>query len=151
MGIFGRRRREDSPATLEDLVAAQADRFVQVVEGPGASLPAGTLDFGRASLDDVDAALHDFHVQGAELPDELHGLAAAYLFEVARREFGGRYLRGDTENPLVLVVGEPDAAVGILGFAKVRGRVVNGPEDNLGFFYDGISPALARGGSVTLT
>ena len=131
-------------------MASQAADFVQAFEGPGSPVPAGALDYTRASLSSVDAVLQDFYVQGAELPEDLHWLTTAYLFEVARREFGGRYLRGDDDNPLVLVVGGSDAQVGVLGFGKVRGRAVNGPEDSLGFFYDGIAPALAQGRSITL-
>ena len=151
MGIFDRRRRKESPPdSIEDAMASQAADFVHAFAGPGSPVPAGALDYTRASLGAVDAVLQDFYVQGTELPEDLHWLTTAYLFEVARREFGGRYLRGDDDNPFVLVVGGPDAQVGVLGFGKVRGRVVNGPEDDLGFFYDGIAPALAQGRSTTL-
>ena len=151
MGIFGRRRHKDGPSdSLEDAMASQAADFVQAFGGPGSPVPAGALDYSRASLGAVDDILHDYYGQGAELPEKLHWLITSYLFEVARREFGGRYLHGDDDNPLVLVVGASDAQVGVLGFGKVRGRTVNGPEDDLGFFYDGIAPALAQGRSTTL-
>lgn len=131
-------------------MAGQAEDFVAAFVGTGSPVPAGALDYSPASLRAVDGVLDDFHRRGAELPQDLHFLASAYVGEVARREFGGRYLRGDEDNPFVLVLGEPACQIGVLVFDKVRGRVTNGPEDDLEFFYAGIAPALARGADATL-
>lgn len=62
------------------------------------------------------------------------------MVEVTRRQFGGRYLRGDEEDPLGLVIGEPDFQLGVMVMRKVAGRVANGPEDSLPSFYAGDSP-----------
>lgn len=138
------------PATIEDAMASQAEDFVAAFTGAGSPVPAGALDYSRASLRAVDGVLDDFDRQEAALPEDLHFLAGAYVSEVARREFGGRYLRGDEDNPFVLVLGEPACQIGVLVFEKVRGRATNGPEDDLDFFYAGIAPALAQGVSSTL-
>ena len=94
--------------------------------------------------------LQDFYEQQAPLPEDLHFLASAYVFECARRQYGGRYLRGDDANPFVLVIGEPDCQIGFCAMEKVAGRASNGPEDSLSFFYDGIAAPLQRKASVTL-
>lgn len=99
----------------------------------------------------MDRVLQDFYQRQAALPDDLHFLASAYVFETARRQFGGRYLRGDQENLFVLVIGEPDFRVGVLVMAKIEGRAVNGPEDNIPFFYAGVAPLVERRASATLT
>ena len=53
--------------------------------------------------------------------------------------------RGDGDSPFVLVIGQGDAQIGVCVMGKVRGRATNGPEDDLGFFYAGIAPAVRRG------
>jgi hypothetical protein len=139
------------PETMEEVVALRAAYFVKTCsEEPNSPIAPGVLDYTRRSLEAVDALLHGLFATGEELSEGLHVLVASYVFEVARREFGGRYLRGDPANPYVLVVGEPRVQIGILAFAKVKGRTVNGPEDSIPFFYDGIAPALKRGVSATI-
>lgn len=151
MGMFDFLKKKPAmPATLEEGMASQAEDFVGAFSRPGAPIDGAKLDYTAASLALVDRVLDDFFKQQAPLPDDLHFLASAYVFEVARREFGGRYLRGDEDNPFVLVIGQGDAQVGVCAMGKVRGRAVNGPEDDLGFFYAGIAPAVARGTSATL-
>ena len=58
-------------------MASQAADFVQAFGGPSSPVPAGALDYSRASLGAVDAVLHDSYVQGAELPENLHWLTTA--------------------------------------------------------------------------
>jgi hypothetical protein len=151
MGMFDFLKKKPAmPATLEDGMASQANDFVHAFSQPGAPIDGHKLDYTEASLPLVDDVLDDFFKQQAPLPEDLHFLASAYVFEVARREFGGRYLRGDEDNPFVLVIGQGDAQVGVCVMAKVRGRAVNGPEDSLAFFHAGIAPLVARGVSATL-
>ncbi|MFL9670592.1 MULTISPECIES: hypothetical protein [unclassified Variovorax] len=152
MGLFDllKKKKPAMPETIEEGMASQAEDFVDAFSRPGAPIDGSRLDYTASSLSLVDRVLDDFFRQQAPLPDDLHFLASAYVFEVARREFGGRYLRGDEDNPFVLVIGKDDAQVGVCAMSKVRGRAVNGPEDDLGFFYAGIAPAVARGVSATL-
>ncbi|MFM9925369.1 hypothetical protein VLK31_20430 [Variovorax sp. H27-G14] len=152
MGMFDflKKKKPAMPDSLEAGMASQAEDFIHAFSQSGAPIDGKQLDYSEASLALVDHVLDDFFKQQAPLPDDLHFLASAYVFEVARREFGGRYLRGDEDNPFVLVIGQGDAQVGVCAMAKVRGRAVNGPEDSLPFFYAGIAPVVARGVSATL-
>lgn len=138
------------PASIEEGMEWQAADFVAAFSAAGAPIDGRGLDYSEASLELVDRVLDDFYRQGAPFPDDLHFLASAYIFEVARRAFGGRYLRGDTENPFVLVIGEGTAQVGVCVMSKVRGRAVNGPEDSIPFFYAGIAPLVLAGNQATL-
>ena len=151
MGFFDfLRPKPRMPETLELAMASQAKDFVDAFRGPGAPIDANALDYSRDSIALVDRVLQDFYEQQATLPEDLHHLASAYVFESARKQYGGRYLRGDDANPFVLVIGEPDCQIGFCAMEKVAGRASNGPEDNLQFFYDGIAEPLKRKVSVTL-
>jgi hypothetical protein len=150
MGLFDFLKRKRMPATLEAGMESQASDFVVAFSGDRSPIDATALDYSQSSISLVDQVLNDFYEQKAELPEDLHFLASAYVFEVARREFGGRYLRGDEENPFVLVIGEPDFQIGVMVMGKVSGRAVNGPEDSLSFFYEGIAPLVAKRASATL-
>ena len=130
-------------------MAARAARFVGAVEAPDSSIRPGSLDYSPESLEIVDGLLGDLHTKGVALPEDVQVDVSAYIFEVARREFGGRYLSGDDENPFVLMIGEPDFQLGVMVMSKVAGRVANGPEDNIPFFYAGIAPPVARRKSAT--
>lgn len=138
------------PATIEDGMASQAAEFVDAWRGDGAPIDADKLDYTRESLALVDEVLQNFHERQVELPEDLHFLASAYVFETARRQYGGRYLRGDGVDQFVLVMGEPDCQVGWCAMSKVKGRADNGPEDDLTFFYDGIAGPLERKTDATL-
>ncbi|KRD79838.1 hypothetical protein [Lysobacter sp. Root983] len=144
------RKKPKMPASIEDGMASQADDFINAFRGPGSPIDADGLDFSRDSIALVDRILQDFYAQNAQLPDDLHFLASAYVFECARRRYGGRYLRGDEKNPFVLVVGEPEFQIGVCAMEKVLGRATNGPEDNLQFFFDGIDYPYQQKQSVTL-
>lgn len=150
MGLFDFLKRRKMPATIEDAMASQAADFVNAFSAPRAPIDGSKLDYSEDSLHLVDRVLEDFHQKQAPLPDDLHFLASAYVFETARREFGGRYLRGDQDNPFVLVIGEPNFQVGVMVMGKIGGRAVNGPEDSIPFFYAGIAPLIERGTNATL-
>lgn len=150
MGIFGFLRKKKMPPTIEAGMASQAEDFIAAFSADGSPIDASKLDYSAASLALVDQVLDDFYRQQAPLPDDLHFLASAYVFETARREFGGRYMRGDDDNPFVLVIEPGDAQIGVFVMGKVKGRAVNGPEDSLPFFYEGIAPLVTRGESAAL-
>lgn len=131
-------------------MASQANDFIQAFVGHHAPIDAKQLDFSRESLQLVDQILQDFYVRKVSLPEDLYFLASAYVFECAKRKFGGRYLRGDEDDPFVLVIGEPDCQIGFCAMHKVKGRAKNGPEDSLVFFFDGIAPLYVNKKSATL-
>ncbi|GJD39417.1 hypothetical protein [Methylobacterium bullatum] len=138
------------PTSIEEGMEWQAADFVAAFSHSGSPIDGSKLDYSEASLALVDQVLDDFHRRREPLPDDLHFLTSAYVFEVARRAFGGRYLRGDKDNPFVLTIGRGEAEIGVCVMAKVRGRVVNGPEDSIPFFYAGIAPVVASGRGAML-
>lgn len=144
------RKKPKMPASIEDGMASQANDFINAFSGPGSPIEATELDFSRDSIALVDHILQDFYSQKAQLPEDLHFLASAYVFECAKRRYGGRYLRGDERNPFVLVIGEPECQIGLCAVDKILGRATNGPEDNLQFFFDGIELPYQQKRSVTL-
>ena len=151
MGIFDIFRKKPAmPATLEGAMASQANDFINAFRGAGAPIDAAKLNYSRDSIALVDQVLQDFYLQQAPLPDDLHFLASAYVFECARRQYGGRYARGDEPNPFVLVIGEPDFQIGLGVLEKVHRRASNGPQDNLQLLYDAIAAPYQAKRSVNL-
>lgn len=144
------RKKPKMPASIEDGMASQANDFISAFRGSGSPIDAEKLDFSRDSVLLVDQVLQDFYVQGAKLPEDLHFLASAYVFECAKRRYGGRYLRGDQKNPFVLVIGDPKFQIGFCAMEKILGRATNGPEDSLQFFFDGIESPYQQKKIVTL-
>jgi hypothetical protein len=143
----------DPPSTAEDAeayVQARAAAFLATLDAAGAPVGSKELDYSPASLRQLDNLLADFHSHGATAPPELVVGAGCYLLEVARREHGGGYQTFTAEDPLVLVVRHGAGQVGLLAMSKVRGRVVNGPEDDLPFFYEGFTGAIREGRSATI-
>ena len=67
-----------------------------------------------------------------------------YIFEVARRNFGGEYFWYDHLEQPNFVTGLPDFQVSLLAFEKVKGRLKNGYEDNIPFFFKGYSERIAK-------
>jgi hypothetical protein len=137
-------------ASIEHEMERHAAEFIVAFTVAGSPIDGRKLDYEEPSLALVDRVLDDFYRLRAPLPDDIHGLVSAYIFEVARREFGGRYVRGDSENPLVLVIGEGSAEVGVCVMSKVHGRAANGPEDSIPYFYSGIAPLVSAGRRATL-
>ncbi|WP_218915997.1 hypothetical protein [Siansivirga zeaxanthinifaciens] len=71
--------------------------------------------------------------------------AGSYIFEVARRNYGGKYYWFDQLNQPILVTGQPDFEISILAFEKVKQRIKNGTEDNIPFFFAGYSERVKKG------
>ena len=134
----------------EAKMSGLATDFVAAFTGVGSPIAAGELDGSPASLAAVDRILEDFFQQQQTLPEDLHLLAAAYVREVARAEYGGRFLRGEDPDLFVLVVCELECSTGVMAMGKVAKRARNGAEDSLEFFYAGTAPLLERGVSATL-
>lgn len=73
----------------------------------------------------------------SEMLEDIIAQAGSYIFEVARRNFGGKYFWYDQLNQPILVTGQPEFEVSILAFNKVKGRIDNGTEDNIQFYFAG--------------
>lgn len=99
------------------------------------------LDFSVKSLEVVDNALEEasdfYEDMSEEQRQNLISAVGSYIFEVARRNFGGKYFWYDRLNQPILVTGQPDFEVSILAFDKVKGRLENGREDNIPFYFAG--------------
>jgi len=99
------------------------------------------LDFSVKSLEVVDKILEEASDFYGDMTDEqkqnLISTTGSYIFEVARRNFGGKYFWYDQLNQPILVTGQPNFEVSILAFEKVKGRIENGSEDNIPFYFAG--------------
>ena len=115
-----------------DLAADGVDFFEARFDG---------FDYSIASLTVIDELLQEASDFYENMPpkrqDQIVAQIGAYVFEVARRNFGGRYFWYDAGNQPILVTGLPDFEISLLAYDKVRGRLVNGPEDSIPFFFDG--------------
>ena len=67
-----------------------------------------------------------------------------YVLEVARREFGGRYLWHNELQQPVLVAGEPQVHVAMVAWSKVQGRLAGDEADNISFFYSGFAERVTN-------
>lgn len=99
------------------------------------------LDFSVNSLSVVDNMLDEasdfYEDMNNNQRQNLISTVGSYIFEVARRNFGGRYFWYDQLNQPILVTGQPEFEVSILAFDKVKGRLENGVEDNIPFYFQG--------------
>ena len=109
----------------------------------------GTLDFTVTSLGVLDELLQQFHENkndiDREMKSDLIAQAGSYIFEVARRNYGGKYFWYDQMNQPILVTGQPDFEISILAFDKVRMRIQNGPEDQIPFYFKGYEERVKQG------
>ena len=99
------------------------------------------LDFSVKSLETVEKLLDeasDFYgdMSKSQRQSLISG-AGAYIFETARRNFGGTYFWSDKLQQPILVTGQPDFEVSILALEKVKGRLENGSGDNIPFYFAG--------------
>jgi hypothetical protein len=106
-----------------------------------------SLYFSSESLEGVERIMIALHKQAKEAPadqkltdaqvTELAKLWGIYVGEVIRRYYGGQWS---------LVDGVPDLALGGKNsspLAKVRKRIVDGPMDNLKYYFQSIMKVLS--------
>lgn len=106
------------------------------------------LDFTPDSLDAVErilGRLHDLHIQappGQGASDEqiaaMSKVWGVYVGEVLRRHYGGQWRIGD-DKVLELHIGEAT----VFPAGKVRKRIVDGPADNIRFYFTAMAKVLA--------
>jgi len=99
------------------------------------------LDFTIQSLAVIEEALSEAApyysgMNETERKKLIHSIGS-YVFEVARRNVGGKYFWYDKLDQPILVTGQPEFEVSILAFEKVKGRLENGQEDNIPFYFEG--------------
>lgn len=131
------------------------DEFVERVNSAAqaflAAVPdTSALDYSVESITALDTVLEKAHQgQLALTPMQTVG-AAAYLYEVGRRHYGGLYEVCDDEDPVVLVTGEPEFDVCLCAISKVERRVRNGAADTLPEFFQHYVRAVTARASDTI-
>ena len=108
----------------------------------------GSFDFSTSSLEEVDLLLEemsDFIFDDEEAIYNTYTMVGCYVFEAARRSYGGEYYWIAEEQQPVLVIGEPDFCVSIKAWEKVKGRIINGEEDNIPFYMAGLKECVEKG------
>jgi hypothetical protein len=118
-------------------MAEAAARAVALSQTRGGSV----LDYSEQSLATVEEMLAE--LSGVSLIEsQLTPLAqdfGSYVLEVARRCRGGEYQWLTDRQEPVLVWGMPTYRVALIGWGKVRGRLLGDPADNIPFFYAGFA------------
>jgi len=126
---------------LEQDIMKTAERFANQFSDKG------NFDYSVQSLrklDDMLEELFEYQIDDQTL-NSVSSMAGSYIFEVARRNYGGQYFWVQESGQPVLVTGEPEYAISIFAFDKVRGRIRNGKEDDIPFYFDGYIAAVEKG------
>ena len=143
----------ESMAALRTSITPDAKLAGTIVAQSQAAVRAGkltygeSLDFGSESLEGVERIMSKLHKQYKEGPPdqklseeqitELSKLWGIYVGEVIRRSYGGQWS---------LIDGVPDVTLGgkpASPLAKVRKRLVDGPMDNLKYYFQSIMKQLS--------
>lgn len=99
------------------------------------------LDFTVESLKKVDNILEEVSDYLNEMEEvqvkTIIQKTSAYIFEVARKNYGGKYFWYEQLAQPILVTGQPDFEISLLALEKVKGRLKNGKEDNIPYFFQG--------------
>ncbi len=109
----------------------------------------GPFDYSIESLNRVDAHLDELADYDFD-ENCLYNIVSTigcYVFETARRNYGGEYRWVEAEQQPILIAGLPNFSVSIRAWEKVRGRILNGPEDNLPFYIQGYAEHIKIGQS----
>ena len=142
MGVFDffRKKKGTIEIKTEDL-----KQFTSDMQANAAALvkqfSETNLDFSIDSLQALDEIIeentHFFKQADDETKRKMIIKIGSYIFEVARQNFGGRYFWYDRLDQPILVTGQPEFEMSLLAYEKVKGRFMNGTEDNIPFFFDG--------------
>lgn len=128
---------------LMDDIINTADNFAK---GFGEAL-GYTFDYSFESLAEVDDLLDD--VRSSEKDEDVlynvYTMSGCYVFETARRNYGGEYFWLENEQQPILVAGEPDFSVAIKAWEKTKGFLENGEEDSLSFYIQGYKEHIEKG------
>ena len=128
---------------LQEDIVSTANNFVANMREAG--FP--DFDFSIESLEEVDGFLGSF--EGEDLDEEalfnVSSMVGCYIFETARQNYGGEYYWLEDEQQPILIAGEPDFSVSIRAWQKVKGRVLNGIEDNIPFYIAGYKEHIEKG------
>lgn len=107
----------------------------------------GSFDYSIESLTVVDRLLEELSDYEPD-EDAIYNTASmvgCYVFETARKNYGGEYFWIQEEQQPVLVAGLPDFQVSIRAWEKVKGRLINGKEDSIPFYIAGYKEHIEQG------
>lgn len=143
----------ESMAALRTSITTDAKLAGTIVAQSQAAVRTGkltfneALDFSGESLEGVERIMNKLHKQTKEAPadqtltdaqiTELSKLWGIYVGEVIRRTYGGQWS---------VIDGTPDLTLGgknASPLAKVRKRIVDGPMDNLKYYFQSIMKQLS--------
>lgn len=107
----------------------------------------GKFDYSINSLVQVDDLLDEMsdYMLDEDTIYNIYTMVGSYVFETARRNYGGRYYWLQDEQQPILVAGEPDFSVTIKVWEKVRSRLEKGVEDNIPFYIEGFKVHIEKG------
>jgi hypothetical protein len=155
MGLFNFFKKKSEPQSLENTVDENQLEFIQsstanaerIVQGFSERLD-NELDYSEQSLATLDELLENFADFADEMDEEMRSdliaQAGSYIFEVARRNYGGKYYWYDQLDQPIFVTGQPNFEISLLAFEKVKQRLENGREDNIPFFFKGYSERVKQ-------
>lgn len=153
MGLFRKAKKTGADKmSSPEMVAMREQMHALMVQGKDLAEAHG-LGYTRSEMAQVEdiiaAALEQSLTDDAKRV--LHRQVTGYLYATIIRDFPDRWFVSSAPgNPVIMVVGEPRNNVKVLGWQKVEGRISNGAEDNLQFFYEGIVDYSERPGVHTL-
>lgn len=119
---------EKSSNNAERLVSSFNDRLddgLDYSESSFTVLDDEILRLLSENKDDVDSGMLE----------DIIAQFGSYIFEVVRRNYGGKYYWYDQLNQPILVTGQPEFEISILAFEKVKQRIKNENEDDIPFFF----------------
>ena len=124
----------------EEFIKNSTANAERIIEGFGEKYD-DAFDYSVKSLESLDELLDNFadfaEQMGDDMKSDLIAQAGSYIFEVARRNFGGKYFWYDQLNQPILVTGLPAFEISLVAFDKVKMRIENGVEDNIPYFFQG--------------
>jgi hypothetical protein len=99
------------------------------------------LDYSVKSLGYIENILEETrqnnHLLNESEKAKIIIIVGSYIFEVARKNYGGKYYWYEKGNQPILVTGQPKFEVSIIAMDKVKGRIENGKEDDIVFYFQG--------------
>lgn len=137
----------NSPASAESNspgdFATQMSNLARELVEVSSDRALGKLDFSVSSLNLIEEMLDEaapfVGSMDAGKVTSMVRMFGAYIHEVGRKQFGGKYYWHDGRNQPVLVVGEPTNRIAMLTHDRVRNRLKGAKEDNIPFFFEGFA------------
>lgn len=148
MGLFSRSKKSEKGEPLDKITQQMSDAANGCIEHYKSRYRT-SLDYSEHSLKIIDQLLGDASRLYPKMPENqkkwLIGSVGAYIFEVARKKYSGKYFWSEENNQPVLVTGLPDFAISLITYDKVHGRLVNGKDDNIPDFFQGYVEHVKNG------